>query len=153
MCLSTKPGTPFGPAALWFGVRRRVSRKIDGMMWPINIGIEEVGVGRTCQSHGNGARRGIAGSGESDVVSIFLSCVITSDGEVRRRPNASSRRTDGSVGMVGLSGVPSEVRRMDLSATLGFFTNMRIMALPYFSQRRFGAWRMRRRATFLSLLK
>jgi len=93
------------------------------MMWPINIGTEEVGVGRTCQSHRNGARRGIAGSGESDVVSIFLSCVITSDGEVRRRPTASSRRTERSVGRVGLSGVSSEARRMDLSATLGFFTH------------------------------
>jgi hypothetical protein len=99
---------------------------MTGVIWPISIGTEEVGVRRTWPSHGNDAPGGIAGSGESAVVSIFLSYIITSDGVVRRRPNASSRRTERSVGSVRLSGFPSEVRRMDLSAILGFFTNMRI---------------------------
>ena len=61
------------------------------------------------------------GSGERALVSIFVSCAITFDGAVRRRPDVSSRRTERSVGSVGLSGVPSEVRRMELRATLDFF--------------------------------
>jgi len=93
------------------------------------------------------------GSREIDVVSISVSCVITSDGAVIRRPNVSSRRTERSLGSQGLSGVPSEVQRIDLRAALGFFTNMRIMALPYFSRRKLRAWRMRRWVAFLSPLK
>ncbi len=58
-----------------------------------------------------------------------------------------------SVGSVGLSVVPSAVRMMDLRATLDFFTNMRRSALPYFRRRKLRAWRMRRRAAFLSPLK
>ena len=78
MCFSTKPGTLFGPATLWFGVRRRASWKMVGVIWTIIIGTEEVGVGRTWPSHGESAPGGIVGSGESDVVSLFSSCVITS---------------------------------------------------------------------------
>ena len=89
------------------------------------MGTEEVGVGRTWASHGNGAPGGSVGSGERDVVSILSSCVITSDGVVRMRPVVSSRRTERSVGSVSLSGVPSKVQRMDLRATLGFYTYMR----------------------------
>jgi len=119
--LSTKPGTPYGPAALWFRERRRASWKMTGVIWPISIGTEEVGVGRTWSIQGYGAPRGSVGSGKRAVVSICVSCVITSDGAVRRRPNASSRRAERSVGSVGLSDVPSEVWRMNLRATLGFF--------------------------------
>jgi hypothetical protein len=63
-------------------------------------------------------------SGERVVVSIFVSCVITSDGAVIRHPYDSSRINERSVGSVGLPGVPSAARRRDLRATLGFFTNM-----------------------------
>jgi len=93
---------------------------MDGVIWPINIGTEEVGVEWTWPSHKNGAPGGIVGSGEGVVGSIFSSCVLTSDEVVRRHPNVSSRRTERSVGSVRSSGVPSEVQRMDLSATLGF---------------------------------
>ena len=95
-----------------------------GVIWPICIGTEEVGDGRTWPSQENGAPGGIVGSEERDVVSIFVSDVITSDGAVIIRPHVSSRRTERSVGSVGMSGVPSEVRRMHLKATIGFFTNM-----------------------------
>ncbi len=71
---------------------------------------------------------------------------------VRRRLDVSSRKTERSVGSVGLSRVPSEVRRMDLRATLRFFTNMRKSALPYSSRRRLRAWRIRRRVAFPSPL-
>jgi len=151
--LSTSPGTPYGPAALWFGVRRRASWKMVGVIWSINIVTEEVGVGWTWPSHGNGAPGGSVGSGDRAFVSNFSSCVITSVGVVSRRPDVSSRRTERSVGRVGLSGAPSEMRRMDLRAKLGFFTNTRRSALPYFRRRRLRAWRMRRRVAFLSPLK
>ena len=93
------------------------------------------------------------GSGERVVVSICVSCVNTSFGVVRRCPDFSSRKMERSVGSVGLSVVPSEVRRMDFKATLGFFTNMRRRALPYFRRRNLRTWQMRRRNAFLSPLK
>jgi len=71
---------------------------------------------------------------------------------VRRRPDLSSRKMERSVGSVGLSVVPSEVRRMDLRATLGFFTNMRRSASLYFRRRKLRAWRMKRRIAFLNPL-
>ena len=79
------------------------------------------------------------GPGERAFVSIFVNWVITSDGVVRRRLDISSRMTERSIGSAGLSGVPSEVWRMDLSATLSYFANMRIRTLPYFSRRRLRA--------------
>ncbi len=93
------------------------------------------------------------GSGERGVVSICASCVNTSDGLVRRCPDFSSRKMERSVGRLGLSVVPSEVWIMDLRATLGFFTNMRRHALPYFRRRKLRAWRMRRQVAFLSPMK
>jgi hypothetical protein len=124
-----------------------------GVIWPINVGTEEVGDGRTWPSQGNGAPGGSVGSGDRAVDSNFSSCAITSAGVVSMRPNFSSQRTERSVGRVGLSGAPSEVRRIDLRAALGFFTNMRRIALPYFRRRSLRAWRIRRRAAFLSPLK
>jgi hypothetical protein len=136
MCLSTRPGTLSRPAALWFGVRRRASWKMVGVIWPISIGTEEVGVDRMWSSQGNGAPEGSVGSGERAAVSSFSSCAIISVGVVSSHPDVSSRRTERSVGRVGLSNVPSEVRRMDLRAALGFFTNTRRSTLPYFRRRR-----------------
>ncbi len=63
------PGTPSGPAALWFGVRRRASWKIAGLIWSISIGSGEAGVGRTWLSQGKGAPGGSVGSGERALVS------------------------------------------------------------------------------------
>jgi hypothetical protein len=124
-----------------------------GVICPISIGIEEVGVGRTWPSQGNVAPGGSAGSGERAIVSIFLSCAHISDGVVRRRPDLSSRRMERSVGIAELSVIPTDVLRMDFSATLGFFANMRRSALPYFRRRSLRACRMRRRVAFLILLK
>jgi hypothetical protein len=126
---------------------------MDGVIYPINIGTKEVGVGRTWPSHGNGAPGASVGSGDRAFVSSFSSRAITSVGVVSRRPDVSSRRTERSLGRVRLSGVPSEVRRMDLRAALGFFTNMRGSALPYFRRRRLRAWRIRMRVAFHSPLK
>ena len=121
MCFSTTPGTPYGSASEWFGVLRRASWKIAGVIWPISIGTEEVGAGRTWPGQGNGAPGGNVGSGERVVVSICVSCVNASDGVVRRRLDFSSRKMERSVGSVGLSVDPSEVRRMNLRATLDCF--------------------------------
>ena len=100
MCLSTIPGTLSGPAALWVGVRRRASWKMTGVIWPINIGTEEVGVGRTWPSHGNGALGGSIGSGDRAVVSNFSSRAITFAGVVRIAPRCFVSE-DGEIGREG----------------------------------------------------
>jgi len=53
---------------------------------------------------------------------------------------------------VGLSIAPSAERRTDLRVTLGFFTNMRRRALPYFRRRKLRACRMKAGVAFLSPL-
>jgi len=75
----------------------------------------------TWSSQGNGAPGGSVGSANRAVVSSFSSFAINSAGVVSSHSHVSSRRTDRLVGRVGLSGVPSEVRRMDIRAALGFF--------------------------------
>ena len=75
MCFRTRLGTPSSPAALCFGVRRRASCNITGVICPEIIGTEEVGVGRTRPSQGNGDLEGIVGSGERATVSIYASIV------------------------------------------------------------------------------
>jgi hypothetical protein len=101
VCFRTTPGTPSGPAALWFGARRRAFWTIAGVIRPINIRTEEVGLGRTWPIQGNGALGGSVGSGESAIVSICVSWVNTSGKVVRRRPDFSFRRMERSVGSVG----------------------------------------------------
>jgi hypothetical protein len=86
---------------------------MDGEIWPTGIGTEEVGVGRTWPSHGSSAPGGSVGSRDRAFVTSFSSCAITSAGVVSMRLDVSSRRTERSVGRIGLSDVPSEVRRMD----------------------------------------
>jgi len=100
MCFKTRPGTPSGPAALWFGVRRRASCIIVGVFRPDIVCIGEVGVGRTWPSQENGAPGKNAGSGERATVSICVSFVITSVGVVIRRPEDSFLRTERPVGRV-----------------------------------------------------
>ena len=76
-----------------------------GVFGPTSIGIEEVGVGRTWASHGNGAPGGSVGSGDRAFVSSFSSCAMTSAGVVSSRPDVSSRRTERSAGRIGISDV------------------------------------------------
>jgi len=54
-----------------------------GVICPISIGAEEVGVGRTWPSQENGAPGGSVGSGERATVSVCVSCVNTSNGVAR----------------------------------------------------------------------
>ena len=131
MCFSMRPGNPSGTAALLFGMRRIASCMKAGVIHLEIIGVEADGVRWTCPSHGKGAPGGSVGSGDMVIFSICVSLAITSSGAVMRRPVVSSRSTERSVGREGASSAPSDVRRMDLSATLGFFMNMRSRALPY----------------------
>ena len=104
---------------------------MTGMIQPEIKGFEEVGVGRTWPSQGNGAPRGSVGSGEKSMVSDCASFVITSTGVVTRRPVASLLMMERSVGREKESFTPVVVLRNDSRATLGFLTNMRRRALPY----------------------
>ena len=144
----TRHVTPFGPAALWFGARRRASCIIAGVFCLDIIGTDEIGVSRTRPSQENGAPGGSIGSGERATVSICASFLTTSAGVVMRRPDVSSLRMERSVGIVVEYLSPVSDRRIYLSATLGVFTNMRRRALSYLRQRRLRACRAKRRAPF-----
>jgi hypothetical protein len=121
-----------GPAALWFGVRRKDSCMMAGVIHPVIIGVEVNGVGWTCPSQGNGAPGGSVGSGETATVSILVILAITLSGAVIRRPVVSSRITKSSLGSEGVSFTPFVVRIIYLSTTLGFFRKRRSKALPYY---------------------
>ena len=68
-----KPGTPFGPVALWLGVRRKAFCMMNRVIQPEIIGVEDDDVGWTCPSEGKGAPVGSMGSRDRAAVSI---CVI-----------------------------------------------------------------------------
>ena len=76
------------------------------------------------------------GSRERAIDSICASFVTTSAGVVISSPDVASLRIEMSVGSVakGLASVAD--RRMDLSANIGFLTNIRRRALPYLRRRR-----------------
>jgi hypothetical protein len=61
------------------------------------------------------------GSGEIVVVSICVSCVNTTDGVVRRRPDFSSRKMKRSVGSAGMSVVPPDHLEGGLKGHTRFF--------------------------------
>ncbi len=85
------------------------------------------------------------GAGERDTVSICASFVITSAGVAMRHPNVSPLKIERSVGNVVESLSLVAVWRIDLSATLGFFTNMRTRASPWLRRQRLRACRIKRR--------
>jgi hypothetical protein len=106
-------------------------------MHPDFISIEEEGVGRTWSSQGKGALVGSVGSGDRATVSISGIFAITYGGEVMRRLVVSSRMMKRYVGREGEYLSPSADHRIDLRATLDFFTNMRSRDLSYLRRRRF----------------
>jgi len=154
MCLSMRPVTPSGPVALWLGVRRRASYMMVGGIHPEIIGVEAAGVGGMCPSQGKRAPGGSVGSGDRATFSICVILAITSSGAVMRRSVVSSRITERSIGREeGVSVTPSVVRRINLSATLGFLIKKRSMTLPYRMRRRLRASRSSIRVILLRPLK
>ena len=120
-----RPCTLSGPTALCLGVRRKASYIIVGVIHPEIIGVDDVGVERTCPSHRKGAPGGSVGSGDRATDSICVVLATTSSGVVMRRPVVSSRMMERSAGRQGVSVTSSDVRRMDLSAMLGLFIKRR----------------------------
>ncbi len=82
---------------------------------------------------------GRVGSGEIAMVSSSAIFVTTSSGFVIRSHEASSLIMERSVGSVFLFGFPVAVRRMDLRAMLGLFTNNRSSNFPYLRRRKLQA--------------
>ena len=82
-------------------------------------------VGAAFDRHGNGAPSGRVGSKVRAFIGRFSPSAITSAGVLIRRPVVSSLTVDESVGKTCESEVIVAVRRMDRSATFGFFTNIR----------------------------
>ncbi len=152
ICLSIRPGTPFGPAALWDGVRRKASCMMAGVMHPTIIGAESVGTRWMRLIQVKGAPGGSEGSGDKATVSKCESLVITSSRAVMRRPAVSSRSIERSLGKEELSDAAVAARIMDFSATLIFVRSIRSRALPYRNRRMLRAWRMSSRVALLGPL-
>jgi len=129
------PGTPSGPSALWFGVRRKASCMIAGVMQPEIMGSVCLRMRGTQRCHGNGAPCESVGSGDMTWVSSLRACAITSAESTRRRPEASSLRIERFVGRGWVFFPATAVRRIDCRAIFGFFKNIRRRAFPYLSRR------------------
>ena len=153
MCFKTRPGTSSGPAALWLKVRRRASCIIAKVICPEIIGTEKTGVDWTRPSQGNIAPEGKVGFGERATVFICVILVTTSDRVVMSRPAVSSLRIERSMGSLVEALAPVTEWRIHLSATFGFFINMRRRALPYLMRQRLWACRMRWRVYFRGRLR
>ena len=119
-----------GPGALWLGRSRRASLKIAGvslsmiMCW-LGGGVAEIAV-----NQGNWAWGSIFGSGESKVVSIFSTIAMTSAGLLVISPVSGSRSADRCCVFGACVLEADAVFRIDLSASLGFFTNIVKRAAP-----------------------
>ena len=88
------------------------------------------GVAGIASNHGNGAFGSILGSGESSFVSIFSTIAMTSAGLLVISPVSGSRSVDRCC-VFGVCVLEVDaVFRIDLSASLGFFTNIVKRAAP-----------------------
>ena len=124
-----------------------------GVICPAIIGTDEVGVAWTIPCQGNGAPGGRVGSGESAVVSSSTIFLFTDVGSVMRSPVTSFLIMERSVGSVLVFVLPAAVRRRDLRALFGFFTNNLRRCLPYLALRTLRAWLIRARIVWRSPLK
>ena len=113
ICFRIMAGTPSGPAALWFGVRRRASCRIVGEIRPDIMGVLCTWGDVTRVSHGIGAPGGSVGSGDNAWISIFFTCAMTSTGSMICLPVISSRIPERFVERGWESSSPAAVRRMD----------------------------------------
>ena len=105
------------------------------VIYPAIIGTDDVGVGRTWLSQGNGTPGGRVGSRDRAIVSSSAIFFTTSGAFVVRSPEASSLIMERSVGSVLVFWFPADMRRMDLRAMFGFFANSRSRNLPYLRRR------------------
>ncbi len=126
MCLICTPGMLSGPGALWLGRSRRASLKIAGVSLPMIMCCVGGGVAGIASSQGNAPLGSILESGESRVVSNFSTMAMTSAGLFVMSPVSGSRS---AVMCCVLSVCGEEVwddadLRIDLSVSLGFFTNI-----------------------------
>ena len=121
-----------GPGALWLGRRRRASLKTAGVSLPMIMCWGGEGVAGIASIQGNAPFGSTLGSGEREAVSIFSTIAITSVGLLVVSPVSGSRSAD-KCWMLGpcVFEVLNEVDlRIDLSASLGFFTNIARRAEP-----------------------
>ena len=119
-----------GPGALWLGRSRRASLKIAGVSLPMIMCWLGGGVAGIASSQGKGAWGSILGSGESKAVSIFSTIAMTSAGLLVISPVSGSRSADRCC-VFGVCVLEVDaVFRIDLSASLGFFTNIVRRAVP-----------------------
>ena len=119
-----------GPGALWLGRSRRASLKIAGVSLPMIMCWLGGGVAGIASNQGKGAWGSILGSGESRVVSIFSTIAITSAGLLVINPVSGSRSADRCCVFGACVKEADAVCRIDLSASLGFFTNIFRRAAP-----------------------
>ena len=119
-----------GPGALWLGRSWRASLKIVGMSLPMIMCWLGGGVAGIASNQGTGAWGSILGSGESRVVSFFSTIAMTSAGLLVISPVSGSRSANRCC-LFGACVLEVEaVFRIDLSASLGFFTNIARRAAP-----------------------
>ena len=126
MCLISTPGMLSGPGALWLGRSRRASLKIAGVSLPMIMCCVGGGVDGIASCQGSAPLGSMLGSGESLAVYIFSTMAMTSRGLFVINPVSGSRS---AVRFCVLDVCVGEVRadavlRIDLSASLGFFTNI-----------------------------
>ena len=88
------------------------------------------GVAGIVSNQGNGAWGSIFGSGESKVVSFFFTIAMTSAGLLVISPVSGSRSADRCCVFGACVLEVGAVFRIDLSASLGFFTNIDKRAAP-----------------------
>jgi hypothetical protein len=119
-----------GPGALWLGRSRRASLKIAEVSLPMIMCWLGGGVAGIASSQGNGAWGSILGSGESKAVSNFSTIAMTSAG-LLVISHVSGSRSDDRCCVFGVCVLEVDaVFRIDLSASLCFFTNIVRRAAP-----------------------
>ena len=119
-----------GPGALWLGRSRRASLKIAGVSLPMIMCWLGGVVAGIAYNQGKGAWGSILGSGESKVVSILSTISMTSAGLLVISLVSGSRSADRCCVFGACVLEVDAVFRIDLSASLGFFTNIVRRAVP-----------------------
>ena len=132
MCLIRTLGMLSGQGALWLGRRRRASLKTVGVSLSMIMCWGGKGVAGIASIQGNAPFGSTLVSGESEAVSIFSTIAITSTELLIMSPVSGSQSADMCL-MLGpcvLEVLYEADLRIDLSASLGFFTSIARRAEP-----------------------